>query len=211
MSCWVKFDYAAIKAYFDTVSSSYDTPTGNIIGAHTYAGLCLAWKGNSLTNFTRIDTFAHIRGTGANVGTGSFVVPDGVWTHLALTADYTTKTLKFYANGTYISQASYSGLTDIATPSGKIFGINKNWVYGGNGPGLSIAMKVNDVRVYNHALSELEVRELSKGLVLHYNFNQLYTTNICNWRDTSIISMGGHGGTKTYADDVLTLTAKDGW
>ena len=41
--------------------------------------------------------------------------------------------------------------------------------------------RLNDVRVYNHALSKKEIKELSKALVLHYTFNDTLaepTTNL---------------------------------
>ena len=42
---------------------------------------------------------------------------------------------------------------------------------------------LNDVRIYDHALSAKEVHEISKGLMLHYTFNDPYvegTTNLIN-------------------------------
>jgi hypothetical protein len=40
---------------------------------------------------------------------------------------------------------------------------------------------INDVRIYDHALSQAEVKELSKALVVHYTFDDICaepTTNI---------------------------------
>jgi hypothetical protein len=33
---------------------------------------------------------------------------------------------------------------------------------------------LNDIRIYNHALSVYEVKELAKAKILHYNFNDPY-------------------------------------
>jgi hypothetical protein len=38
----------------------------------------------------------------------------------------------------------------------------------------SISCKVNDFRIYNHCLTDVEIKNLSKALVLHYNFEELY-------------------------------------
>ena len=51
---------------------------------------------------------------------------------------------------------------------------------GGNG-GENGECDMNDVRIYDHALSQAEVKELSKALVVHYTFNDVLaepTTNV---------------------------------
>jgi hypothetical protein len=68
-----------------------------------------------------------------------------------------------------------------------------------------------DIRIYDHALSLAEVQEIAKGLVLHYNFNQLYSKNICNWRDVSTCVHTGWSGNVKYENEILTLTATNGW
>jgi hypothetical protein len=39
---------------------------------------------------------------------------------------------------------------------------------------------ISDFRLYNHALSNAEVKELSKGLILHYTFNDPLLENTTN-------------------------------
>lgn len=94
-------------------------------------------------------------------------------------------------------------------------------VYLGNGITVG-SVYYNDVRIYDHALSAKEVKEISKGLVLHYPFNDPYiegTTNLnsANWNpysaywtissqtanEITLVSQGtGHGTVAIYNESV---------
>ena len=50
--------------------------------------------------------------------------------------------------------------------------LNYKAIWGGNGPSYNIPFLINDVRIYDHALSPLEIKEISQGLILHYPLNR---------------------------------------
>jgi hypothetical protein len=93
---------------------------------------------------------------------------DGKWHHLCATYDVNTNNIKFYVDGINTGNANYtSGYTYASSWANGIFigrdpnnsTVNDHYLFKG---------RMNDVRIYDHALSAKEVKELSKGLVAHY-------------------------------------------
>ena len=67
----------------------------------------------------------------------------------------------------------------------------------------------NDVRVYDHALSQKEVAELAKGMLIHYTLDNPYTTGIYNFYSGT----QAHGGSPSYNTNwtVTKLADEDGY
>jgi len=80
------------------------------------------------------------------------VFPSGTWTHCAITYDGAKATV--YINGVY--QTSWNGVST-----------RTNFTYDVPIPSTSIRY-LNDIRIYDHALSPKEIKLLSQGLVCHY-------------------------------------------
>ena len=103
---------------------------------------------------------------------GNTTFSAGEWHHVGFT--YNGSRINFYLDGNYDGGLNFTSSYDSDNPIG-IF----CWSTGYSG--YSSSCQLNDVRIYNHALSAKEVKEISKGLVLHYNFEDEYiepTTNI---------------------------------
>lgn len=78
--------------------------------------------------------------------------------------------------------------------------LNYRATWGGSNPSYNIPFLVNDIRIYDHALSPLEVKQISQGLILHYPLNRggLGPTNLLkngfgelgseNWNSNTSIS-----------------------
>lgn len=109
-----------------------------------YAGV--HWHDNSLNAFTTGKMPTHYEND------------RGVWHHCALVLDYPNG-IYGYTDGVLVS--SYT--TDLQGGM-----LNGRWHLGETD---NISGAINDVRIYDHALSTREVKELSKGLVLHYPLN----------------------------------------
>lgn len=111
----------------------------------------------------------------SSVGTG-----DNQWHHLVATYNVDTNAIKIYVDGINTGSATYtSGYTYASSWTNGLFigrdpnnsTANAHYFYQG---------QINDVRIYDHCLSLMEVKELSKGLVLHYPLdrNTTYTSLI---------------------------------
>lgn len=126
---------------------------------------------------------------------------DKFWHNYTLTFDYNLKKFCYYIDGNIIKER--------LTNNNKEYKIlHSNGLYVGYNPNNDIDSNffngtITDVRVYNHCLSSLEIKQLSVGLIGHYPLNDEYITstkNLCKsntWQE--------------YADDVWgnsTTTSK---
>lgn len=113
----------------------------------------------------------------------SGTIPVDQWIHISCV--YKNRELKMYLNGELVKtysisfDPSFTGITNIgigAAPNGS----EKFTGY------------ISDVRIYDHALSQMEVKELAKGLVLHYPLNRQ------GWGQENIIPNSKIDGSWTY-------------
>ena len=103
----------------------------------------------------------------SSVGTG-----DNKWHHIVATYNSNNNAIKIYVDGVNTGNATYTNGYKYAS----------SWVNGifiGKDPNNNTANahyfyqgQMNDVRVYDHDLSPLEVKHLAQGLVLHYPLNR---------------------------------------
>lgn len=111
----------------------------------------------SRQEFYTICTYVGTWYQGGSISAKTFV--PGEWTHLAATFDYESGKVAFYING--VLQGSTTNLDTTHYCRGDFY-------IGDNG----VNIVENDVRIYDHCLSPMEIKELSKGLVLHYPLNR---------------------------------------
>ena len=97
-------------------------------------------------------------------------IPSSVWVHI--TVVYDEGVVKVYQNGVLKDTLTFHSGATMNTHD-KMYigadGLNNASTYPGN-------CKINDFRVYNHCLSDKEVSEISKGLILHYKLSENYQT-----------------------------------
>lgn len=100
------------------------------------------------------------------------LVTQGGWTHIAIV--YNGADIKFYKNG--ILTDTYVGTLTIKNKNSGDYYLGRDTRTGTT----ALNGKMNDFRIYDHALSPLEIKKISKGLILHYllNRNGLGPTNL---------------------------------
>lgn len=105
----------------------------------------------------------------------SISITHNVWTHISFCRK--GNTIKLYKNGVLDSTQTFSGTLPTYS-DGNGLGLGcfhySGSIYAYNG-------SINDFRIYNHCLSPKEVKEISKGLVLHYKMDDGHvepTTNL---------------------------------
>lgn len=106
-------------------------------------------------------TFAKIglSGNGQYPAEYSYSFDTNTWYHLGFTWSGSTGKLKLYLNGKLVASSD--------VPSSVNFDINNSFKMC-----YTSGVYLNDFRIYDHALSVKEVKEIAKGLVLHYPLNK---------------------------------------
>lgn len=193
MCCWVKFS-----------SLLSDSALGASMGGqHRYPnctgmGLTIKYISSS-TGYLSCNT-----GDGSNrtynTYCGNTLLSAGTWYHVVFT--YDGSNIRFYVNGKFDGSYSYAAQKNVedyvflgawsfehSTDSSTMYGHYKL-----NGC-------INDFRIYDHVLSIKEIKEISRGIVAHY---QLKPTNIANYAKNtpfSIYNNYGVGATLTQLNE----------
>jgi hypothetical protein len=108
----------------------------------------------------------------------SATVPMGKWSHIVFTYEVKTNMGRIYFDGVQVLERVFPK-TVAFRPYNIIIG---QWAhtyldhYEFNG-------KINDVRIYDHVLSDKEIKEISKAKILHYTFDDFAepTENLLNY------------------------------
>lgn len=106
----------------------------------------------------------------------NYTIPANNWEHYCITRDNTN--IKLYVNGAlkYTTTSSGAGCNTTATKAT----IGASSVNTTTGSGNTLTGQLNDFRIYDHCLSAKEVKEISKGLVLHYQLKGFGQPNLIN-------------------------------
>ena len=143
-------------------------------------------------------------GNRKNFSTGTYVA--NTWTHIAIT--YNKGILKIYRDGSLLSTNSVGG-TKLNTE------IDNARIGSAVQSGYYHAGKICDVRIYDHCLSPMEVKELAKGLVLHYPLNRggfgqenLMLNSNKGWHSNEYNVMQGYLSEPWVIGDAYTVQVK---
>ena len=163
MFCWFKF----------TDLESAASLGGSLVSQHraaTYTGMGITIRYvSATTGYLSVST-----GDGSNRTYKSYygttLLQANTWYHGGYT--YDGSTIKIYVNGICEKTQAFSGMS---VPADYIscFGWN---LTGTSGNTVQASYKLqgslNDVRIYDHCLSETEVKKLAQGLIVHYPLNR---------------------------------------
>lgn len=204
-SSWIKISLptgmTSIKNTTVAMWVKGDTAFGGIShDGDTISGACIIFY----------DKYWQVVGDGTYLASGKGkydTVNADSWHHVACAISDTG--LSMYFDGALVSTASISAnkiKTDL--PSGAFIEI------GADHPGGDefLTGYVNDFRVYDHCLSTREVKELSKGLVLHYPLNQPERSQNLIANSTTVIGGGNAAGitSELMSDGSLKIVATSG-
>ena len=98
-----------------------------------------------------------------DLGISQINVGTTTWNHVVLV--YDTTHLYGYLNGNLVY--TYTGALTVKNKTSGSYYLGRDSRTGGT----ALNGKINDFRIYDHALSPMEVKQISQGLILHYPLN----------------------------------------
>lgn len=205
---WFKFVKSEIepKVIDKAWTSAYNSCTGNLIGNDSYGGLGLIWQTNNMYSssnvFSYINVRAHLRTPTASNTTSAYQLSFDTWTHIFVVWNNSSRVLSLYINGELINSVTVAAYSDAVS---RTIYINYGAIYSGNGFAVSLPCYIDDIRIYDDALSPLEIKELSQALVCHYKLDDPMIESTTNLVTTVCPS----GGNQTWGGHTTTWTVYD--
>ena len=197
MFCWFKF----------TDLHSGASLGGSLISQHrtsTYTGMGITIRYvSATTGYLSVST-----GNGSsrtyNTYYGTTLLQANTWYHGGYT--YDGSTIKIYVNGICEKTQAFSGMSVpadyISCFCWNLTGTSGNTIQAN----YKLQGSLNDVRVYDHCLSEMEVKKLAQGLIVHYPLNRhgLGQENLL--ADTATESIATSADNSAYPSPTTYLT-----
>lgn len=152
-ACWIKIiswntSYSTVFAAKNSTAVSWNNLIFSLLRNGSNSSLCF-----NISNGTN--------STSTNCYTGT--LSTNTWYHIVCT--YEEGKIKLYQNGNIINTYNTTVIPNFNS-------IVNLWIGKSNENSYQSNNLLNDIRIYDHALSPLEVKQISQGLILHYPLNR---------------------------------------
>lgn len=189
MCCW---------AY---VSNCVGDTANGLVSAHSHAdntGIGITVKQISMSDYRMSCNTGYGSGRTYNAYYGTTNIKNA-WHHLSLTYSKSKAQLLLYVDGNLeYTLNNYNN----SSKDDKIVIFDWSTTY--DSPNYRPASKLNDVRIYDHCLSQKEVKEISKGLVLHYKLDGLSQGS-----GNNLVTGLTKGGQTTVVGDTIVTSGQN--
>ena len=179
-ACWIKIiswntSYSTVFAAKNSTAVSWNNLIFSLLRSGSTSSLCF-----NISNGTSY--------TSTNCYTGTLSI--NTWYHIVCT--YEEGKIKLYQDGNIIN--TYN--TTIIPNFNSIVNL---WIGKSNENSYQSNNLLNDVRIYDHALSPLEVKQISQGLILHYPLSDAYVEGTTNLSNSKLSSSCYNAVTQKYS------------
>ena len=169
--------------YNDGTTNSVANFMSKYINKHSFS--LAAWSNTdangsmiTITYGVRLTNGSFLLGNSSqSVSVGSRIT-DGKWHHYCGTYDVDTGIMTMYVDGVQTATKTFANYA--SSWNNALIGIGRDWNASTATASFFMNKGINDVRVYDHCLSPKEVKELSKGLILHYKLDDAYCESTTN-------------------------------